>query len=372
MELKKLPDLTFAEADADTVDGNVLTTVEALLGRTLARADPLRLFLRGIDAILIQQRLLIDQAAKQNLLAYATGDNLDHIGTLVGTDRIAATSATVTLQFTLSAKRETATIIPSGTRATAGDGVLFALDDTVVIAQGDTTAIGRATCTSIGATGNGYAPGEIKTLADPVAFVASVTNTTTSAGGADTEDDDAYRERIHEAPEKFSTAGPSGAYEYYAKQASALISDVAVESPAPCEVKIYPLLTGGEIPGQEILDTVATALNDRTVRPLTDKVTVSAPTAVKYNVTLTYWIDRDDATEAAEIQKAAEQAISDFAGWQKERLGRDINPTELYYRLRSAGVKRAEITEPAATTVTREQVAVADKITATFGGLEDA
>ena len=48
MELKNLPDITFAESDPQAVELNIVTTVEALLGRKLARADPLRLFLRGI------------------------------------------------------------------------------------------------------------------------------------------------------------------------------------------------------------------------------------------------------------------------------------------------------------------------------------
>ena len=78
MELKNLPGITFAESDPEAVDLQIITTVEALIGRKLARADPLRLFLRGIEALMVQQRILIDECAKQGLLAYATGDNLDH------------------------------------------------------------------------------------------------------------------------------------------------------------------------------------------------------------------------------------------------------------------------------------------------------
>jgi len=371
MELKKLPSLTFADADPATVEENILTTVEALLGRKLARADPLRLFLNGIEAVMVQQRLLIDEAAKQGLLAYATGDNLDHIGVLVGTERLAASAATVTMQLTLSAVRDTATVIPGGTRFTAGDGVMFALDTDTVITAGETTTTAAATCTETGTKGNDYAVGEVKIIADPVPFLAAAVNTTATAGGADVESDDDYRARIHEAPEKFSTAGPTGAYEYHAKQASALITDVAVTSPSPGCVDVLPLLKGGVIPGEEMLKKIAEHLNDRTVRPLTDKVTVKAPETVTYNVTLAYWIDREDATDADTIQKAADTAVQDFILWQKTRLGRDINPTELYYRLRAAGVKRAEINEPVYTAITREQVAIANTVKATFEGLED-
>lgn len=373
MDLKKLPDITFADADVDPdeVDLEIVTTVEALLQRKLARADPLRLFLRGIELLIIQQRIIINEKAKQNLLAFATGNILDHHGAMVVTDRLLAAAATVTLKFSLGAAREMATIIPAGTRATAGDGVMFATNSEVIIETGETSATGAATCTEVGALGNNYAPGELILLVDPVPFVASVTNTTTSEGGSDTESDDAYRERIHEAPEQFTTAGPTGAYEYFVKSVSPLIIDVKVDSPEPGVVAVYPLLAGGELPGTEILNKVLAALSDETVRPLTDNVVVEAPEAVSYNIELSYWIDRSNEGEAANIQQAAEEAVNDFITWQCSKLGRDINPTELYARLRMAGVKRVEITEPIFTTIANNQVAAISSITANFEGLED-
>ena len=147
--------------------------------------------------------------------------------------------------------------------------------------------------------------------------------------------------------------------------------DVSVDSPAPGEVIVYPLLKGGVIPGNEILMLVDKKLNDRSIRPLTDKVSVKAPESVKYDVDVLYYIDRRDATEAAAIQQRAESAVQEFSAWQKERLGRDINPTELYYRLRAAGVKRAEIKSPVFTATNKKQVAVAESVKASFGGLED-
>ena len=63
--------------------------------------------------------------------------------------------------------------------------------------------------------------------------------------------------------------------------------------------------------------------------------------------------------------------MNDFITWQCSKLGRDINPTELYARLRMAGVKRAVITEPIFTTIANNQVAAIGNITANFEGLED-
>ena len=371
MKLRDLPRLSFAERSPALIESKLVKTVEGLLERKLARADPLRLVLLGVEATIIQQRELIDQSAKMNLLAYAEGDNLDHLGALIRTERIGASSAHTTLNLVLSAPRETATVVPNGIRVTAGDGIMFALDEAVIIPKGVLSALGTATCTVTGMLGNGYAAGELKTIVDPVPFLMSATNTTKTEGGADVEDDEAYRERIHEAPEKFSTAGSTLAYEYHAKAASALISDVSVDSPAPGEVDVYPLLKGGVIPGEEALTLVREKLNDRRVRPLTDKVSVKAPAIVTYDVDAVYYIDRRDATEAAAIQARAESAVQEFTAWQKEKLGRDINPTELYYRLRAAGVKRAEIKLPTFTPITRKQVAIVDHVNVRFGGVED-
>ena len=228
-----------------------------------------------------------------------------------------------------------------------------------------------ATCTETGAKGNGYAAGEIKTLTDPVPFVATVANTTTSEGGADTEKDDSYKGRIQEAPESFSVAGPSGAYEYFAKSTNPLIADVKAKNGGDGVVNVYVLLQGGELPGEEILAAVNKVLNDKKVRPLTDKVNILSPMVVNYDVNIKYWVSREDATELIEIQNAVEKAMQDFVSWQKARMGRDINPTELYYRIREAGAKRAEITAPVFTAVSDASVAIAENVTVSLEGLED-
>ena len=371
MGLKNLEELKFVDANPEEMEIHILETAERLLKRKLARADPLRLFLLAIEALQIQQSILFDKMAKMNVLAYAKGGYLDHIGALVGTERISARPATATMKLTLSAVREQAVIIPKGVRITAGDNIYFAINENTIIPAGELFVTASATCTESGQWGNGYLPGEINRIVDPVPFWAAASNTTKTEGGADVEDDEAYRERIHESPEKFSTAGPTLAYEYHAKSASALISDVSVESPAPGEVDVYPLMRGGVIPGSEILALVTEKVNDKRIRPLTDKVSVKAPERVTYDVDAVYYIDRRDATEAAAIQSRAEKAVQEFIIWQKERLGRDINPTELYYRLREAGVKRAEIKLPVFTATNRKQVAVADHVNVRFGGVED-
>ena len=371
MALSNLPDISFADFDEETVKNEVINQYEAVSGRHLADGDPVRLFLLAIANLLILQRNLIDHTGKMNLLAYATGDYLDHLGALVDTTRIPANAAQVTIKFTLSTSNVGA-IIPKGTRITTEDEkVYFATDEVLTIPTGETESIVSASCLSVGEDGNGFAKGALNKLVDPVPYVATVENTTISAGGADKESDDSYRERIHEAPETFSNAGSSGAYQYWAKSANAEIEDVYVYSPSAGEVKIVPLLSGGRLPEQEVLNEVLAVCNADKVRPLTDHVTAVAPTTVSYDVNVSYNIGNADKANATSIQAKVKEAVNAYILWQKEKLGRDIDPSKLNSLMVKAGAEKVSITSPVITTVNPDQIAVSNNVTITFGGVSN-
>lgn len=369
MKLVDLPDIEFVDADAEQIKAAVFSDYTSITGRTLAQGDPVRLFLLVVSEAIV--RLVNNQnyIGKQNLLKYATGGNLDNLGAFSDTDRIPASAATTTLLITLSSKREQETIVKAGTRVATDSGLYFATNEDVAVPAGSLTTTVKATCQTVGTAGNGFLPGEIKSVVDLVAYVASIVNTTTSAGGADEESDDDYRERIHEAPERFSTAGPTKAYEYWAKSANSAINDVTVYSPSAGVVEIRPLLDGGKIPGQEVLDVVNSILNKDTVRPLTDQVQVKAPEPVSYDISLTYYIDR--GVSESTVKDAVTQAIAGYELWQSAKIGRDINPSRLIADVMSVpGVKRIVVASPVYTELTNIQVAQADKISATLGGSE--
>jgi phage-related baseplate assembly protein len=266
-------------------------------------------------------------------------------------------------------------IIPAGTRVTPAEGsIYFATVESLEIPAGAVEGQTLASCVDPGARANGYLPGQINRLVDPLPWVQSVANLTTSAGGADIEGDENLRERIHLAPESFSTAGPVGAYKSYARGAHQGIVDVSVVGPPetlPGNVEIYPLMEGGELPTQEILDLVYAACNAEDVRPDTDNVFVLTPQVVNYDLSVTYWIDRGNTTQAASITKSVERVVFEWELWQRSALGRDINPSELNYRMVAAGAKRTEITYPLFAQVSSKQVAVIGNKEIIYGGLED-
>lgn len=375
MSLYDLPEINYVPVNPEEIKNSIITVYEAISGKKLFPGDPVRLFLLTQADIIIHQRVLLNDAARMNLLRYARGAYLDHLGALVETPRLPAGTAVSTVRFTLSAPRPDAILIPAGVRVTPGNNLFFVTGAVAEIPAGDLSVDILCTCEQPGIAGNGFLPGQINVLVDPQPFVSSVSNITESAGGTDNEADDPYRERIHTSPERFSVAGPTGAYEYWARTANPGISDVKVYSPAATEVEVLVLMSGGELPTQDILEAVGAVVNDRTIRPLTDQVTVAAPTVVNYEIELEYWIDAEYASDAVSIQAEVNQAIQTYVLWQKMRIGRNINPSELTRLLMNAGARRVEITSPAYEVLDDTQIAIianpGTDISVTYGGIED-
>lgn len=367
----ELPDVQFIETDSNQIISDMLSRAEYILGRTLQKSDPMYLIILtfGYEKIHLMQQFEI--GLRGNLLAYAEDAALDHIGSLRNTVRFEESPAFTTLRWTLSAPQAGAVLIPAGTRATADNTVYYSTTENAEIPAGSSYVEVEAVSNETGADLNNADVNSIVNIVDPIPFVQYVTNTTVTQGGRLRESNDAFRERIYEAPAAFSVAGPEDAYIYLAKSANASIADVSAYSPVPGVVEVRPILSNGEIPTQTILDQVADALSPKDKRPLADSVRVSAPDTVLYNLNLTYYIDKANQGRSAEIQAAVNQAIIDWQLWQRMKIGRDINPSVLTQRLIDAGAKRVVIASPLHTVLTKSQVSVIGSQAVTYGGLED-
>ena len=371
-----LPDIDFAAKDPDTITQEVISRYELITGRSLARADPVRLFLNAVILELVQQRNAIDFAAKMNLLAYAEGDYLDHLGANIGVSRLGAASAVTTVLFTLSSALGYDAVIPEGTRITPDGKIYFSTTEEVTIAAGNTTGTVSAVCLTEGEAGNDYVAGQITRIVDTLPYNITASNVDTSAGGSGTESDDAYRERIQIAPESFTTAGSLKAYEYYALSTNSDIAAVSVvthhvdASVSPGNVNIYVLMNGGVLPDSSVLQEVEAACSGDDVRPDTDYVHALSPETVSYDVNVDYWIDADKSGQAETIQANVVSAAGEFIRWERSALGRDINPSRLNYNIVNAGAKRCVITSPAYSAIGADQVAVGNIIAVNYQGLE--
>lgn len=370
MKLSDIPDVNFVDLDAKQIEAEVFAVYTAITGRNVEMGDPIRLFILFIVDLIIRLLNKINDTGRQNLIKHSTGTCLDGLAANAWITRIGASPATVTIKATLSAERERETVIPAGTRVSPGNNIYFATDKDLVIAAGELEGIVSATCTEIGTVGNNYIIGEIKTIVDPVPYVASMANITKSEGGAEVEEDDALRERVWEAPESLSVAGPAGAYRAKAMAVNSAIADVYPYSPSPGVVRNVVMLQNGGIPGEEILADVLEALNADTERPLTDYVEVVAPEVVSYDIDAKYYILSD--ASAMTVQAKVAEAVNEYVAWQYGALGRDITPDKLQSLIYAIpGVKRVVITAPVHTVLREVQIAKPNSISVTMAGSED-
>lgn len=367
------PDIQFVETDSEKLINLLITGYEAIVNKKLYPADPMRIFLLWIADILIKQNIQIDYSAKQNLPRFATGNNLDELVGFLNekTERLQALAARTRLKYTLSIRRDTATTITKGTRATVDGEINFKTTKDLVIPPNELEGVIEAVCESLGEIGNGFKPGQINEPIDIFPYFNSVENITESAGGAEKESDDSLYNRNRESLGTYSTAGPEGAYKFYAKSANPSVSDVKVKSPIPGTAEIRILLKDGEIPGEEILQSTEKILSSETIRPLTDKVEVKAPEIVNYDIDITYYTLENSPLSATEAEQAASHAIDEYIMWQSEKMGRDINPGQLNFLLIKAGIKRVEIRQPSFLQIEDIAVAILGNKNVINGGQEN-
>ncbi len=372
-----LPDVSFINNDTlanmmERLVNNYEKRYEEITGKpvSLGAADPMRIALYAVALDLFQTEQYVDRAGKQDLLKYSYGEFLDNLAGNRGVTRTQPSAAMTTVRFTLSEIRAYAIAIPAGTKVTNGS-VYFQTKEYAEITAGKKYVDVDAVCTENGVKGNSLLPGQINVLVNPLPYVESIANLTISEGGAELESDESLAERTYLAPSSYSVAGPDDAYVFWTRTYNANIGSVKPTSPTPGKAVIYILMRDGSMPGVEMLNGLEQYLSQNKIRPMTDLVSVKAPTAVGFNLKLTYYINQSDLSSAITIQQEVEKAIAEYIEWQTTVIGRDINPDELLKRVKAAGAKRAAIASPSFTVVGDEAVAQLTSKTVTYGGLED-
>ncbi len=369
----------FISTDTHALVSELIASYEQITGLTVKPASPERLFIQWVAGVIVQERALNNYTGNQNIPSRASDQNLDALGELFyNTPRPLAQAAISTQRFHISEPQENAVLVPRGTRVTDKNSTLiWETTADVYIAIGDTHVDTMIQCQTPGIVGNGYAPGQIEVLVDLFSYYDRCENITESNDGADAASDDEYFALLRASMDAYSTAGPEGAYIYYAKQVSTQIADVVVNSPEDGQVNIYALMADGTIAGEEIKNAIYAACNDKHVRPLTDYLVVADAETVPYNIEFTYYISKSTALSAAEIEAAVNAAVGEYIVWQRERLGRDINPSYLISLLMRTGIKRVVMDSPVFTQIHDgssndiPQIAKIDNVSIISGGYED-
>lgn len=376
-EILNLPDVSFIDdMQLEDVQMQMVRDYQdrykAITGKdvVLDRADPMSLILYALSIQVYQALLYVDKTGKQDLLKYSYGAYLDNLAAMKGIAREQAKPSRAMIRFTLSGIRTSTVEIPEGTRVTNGE-VYFQTESHAEIPSGESSVDVAAECMTSGVVGNNLEVGEINILVDPVPYVAKVANTEPTTGGADIEDDDTLKDRIYIAPSKYSVAGPEESYRYWVKTYNSNISDVLIYSDDPVDVVIEFIMNDGELPSESMLLGVQKFLSDEQIRPLTDRVTVKAPETVEYKVNVKYFVNQSDLKKVDTIKTAVNAAVDDYIQWQRSKIGRDINPSQLIQQMVSAGAKRVEVTLPVFQVIGKANVAKLSSKTVTYGGLED-
>lgn len=371
------PDVSFIdnlsfETMSDGMIKDYQTKYKEITGResSLGAADPVRLILNSCAVTIYQAFQMTDRSGKMGLLKYSTGQFLDNLAALKGVKRSPAIEAMTTLRFVASAAQKKDIVIPAGTRLRSGELFFYTTKD-FKIKAGELAAEVPAKCQIPGIIGNGIPAETMTTLVDPINYIKSAYNTEDTVGGADRESDGDLAERIFVAPSGYSVAGPADAYRYWIRTFSQKIGDICIRSESPGEVDIYLLFADGSLPGETFLGELEQYLQSSHIRPLTDRVVVKPVDVVEYEIDVTYYIPKSMELVENSIKESVERACDEYINWQKEKIGRDINPSYLMHLLIQAGAKWAEIRSPTRLAIPEHAIGLSGQIHVSYGGLED-
>lgn len=250
-----MAELNFIETDAGKISGEVLEQLENGVSEPLYPGDERRIFGETLSQVIVSVYNSVNDACRQKMLRYARGEVLDALGENRDVTRLDPTYATTTLRFSITEAVAFNIVIPAGLRVSSDFERYFLTDYTVVLYAGALHVDVTATAEEGGSEYNGIEPGEIANIVDvsEVPMIDSVGNITETAGGGDREDDETYRERIREAENKLSTAGPAKAYKYWALSANSRVSDAVVISETETITRELPVYAGHAFKGGDML-----------------------------------------------------------------------------------------------------------------------
>lgn len=264
-----MSELNFIEVDAKKIIDAVLEELENGVNEPLYPGDERRIFGEALAQVIVTAFNTVNDSCRQRMLRYARGSVLDALGESRDIQRFTPTSATTTLRFGVTEPVGSNIIIPAGIRVTGDFTHYFVTDSTAVLYAGSLYVDVTATAENGGEEYNDMAPGSIDKIVDvsEIPLIDYVANIDATGGGGDEEGDEPYRERIREAENRLSTAGPSQAYKYWALAANPLVSDAVVKSETETVSRTLPVYAAHAFQGGANLipDTLVVYLPDGSV-----------------------------------------------------------------------------------------------------------
>lgn len=184
------------------------------------------------------------------------------------------------------------------------------------------------------------------------------------------ESDKDYKRRIQLSFEAFTTAGSEASYIFHGLSADGQVADISPLTPTPGVVDVYVLArTGNGLADAPLLSKVETALSAKTVRPLTDHVSVLSVDIVGFNIIAELILFA--GPDANLVLDAANTELDTYLETSRA-IGMDITISGLHHALHQQGVQRVNLISPASNLVIeRHQVASCTARTLTVGGTSE-
>lgn len=345
IDISKLPaPKIIEELDYETILNSYKAKLIELLPSWSASAlesDPAN---KILEIAAYREMLRINEAVRAVMVAFASGSDLDHLAAFYPEKRLAGAKATFPARLKLSAVLDVDAIIPAGYQVIAKNGeILAALMSDVTIPAGEIEINVRFEIQTPGSIG-GNDLQLVWAAITPLPFVVKVEQTAESSGGSDEETDDAFRSRSPQALERYSVAGPYGAYMYWAISADPRIKDVRVFSPEPSVVSVILLSADGNGAADEaMLRRVTEVLADKKVRPLTDNVKISSAKTITYGLEIELELYPGVAGQAI-IAEATARIEAKAAALHRVEM--DIPHSAFVAAAHVEGVKRVNVISP--------------------------
>lgn len=270
----------------------------------------------------------------------AQGEWLDRHAALRGLDRRGAVSSEGSIRFSVTAPAVTDLTIPKGTVCATAGLTRFETTQAATLPAGETSVLVPAQAVEPGAAGNVPA-GSILAMAVPPVGVGACVNPEAFTGGAEEEDDEAFRARVLETYRRM----PNGANAAYYEQEALSFEGVAACTVIPRnrgQGTVDVVIASPEgAPSEELIEKLQQHFDQR--REIAVDVQVMAPTIRPIPMKI-FIIAAEGADREATREKVTRAVENFFSG---ARLGKKLVIAELTHLIFSqGGMVNCEVASP--------------------------
>lgn len=164
------------------------------------------------------------------------------------------------------------------------------------------------------------------------------------------ESNESLRKRVQLAPEGQTTAGSEGSYIFHGLNADPRVKDIYPYAPLNeagnptgiCNIYVLSNESDGTAP-EDLLNIVSTALNAKSVRPLTDRPIIYSASILNYSIDAEIFIDEgpDENIVLNSCYKAAQEYTK-----KSHSFNDGISLSGIYQALHQPGVSRVNLISP--------------------------